>query len=90
MEVAKMNQGMFNKLEQYAQEVAVPLENRLGEIEKVIRELSEIRDKLKQIFKEGVAAQIEKYKKLFETSKNYENQLAKVVEGIESNLSNLI
>ena len=42
------------------------------------------------MFDEGVVAEIERYKKMFETSKNHENYLVKVVEGIESNLSNLI
>ena len=38
--MAKMNQEMYSKLQEYAKEVANPLENKLNEIEKVILDLT--------------------------------------------------
>lgn len=58
IEEVKMNQGLFSKLQEYAEEVALPLQSRLGEIEDTIDELGEVKERLKRMFQEQIASKL--------------------------------
>ena len=85
-----MNQGLFSKLEEYTQEIAIPLENRLKEIEKTINQLGEVKEQLQNIFNTQIAAKLEEFKNMMQMVSQQEKDLQKDVENIESNISDLI